>query len=105
MLSKKQQKEISDFLKVESIEMKIAGNEIAGSSLVLSNKGFIASNKITQKEFDKLKAFLKIEGKATTANYGDSFVGNSVIANSKAIITGMLTTNVEILRIQEGLGA
>jgi len=105
MIPKKCQKEISEFLNVEALQTKIAGNELTGSSAVVSNSGFIINMHSSQKEFDKIKKFLTLEGKATTANYGDPFVGNSVIANSKAIIAGSLSTTVEILKIQEGLGA
>lgn len=103
IIPKKQREEIANFLKVEAIDAKIAGNDLSGSSMVLTNKGFLINNKASQKEFDKIREFLKLEGKATTANYGDSYVGNSIIANSKAIITGSLTTNIEIMKIQEGL--
>ncbi|MDO8648087.1 MAG: translation initiation factor IF-6 [Candidatus Diapherotrites archaeon] len=103
IIPKKQREEIAKFLKVEAIEAKIAGNELVGSSMVLTSKGFLMNNKASQKEFDKIRDFLKLEGKATTANYGDSYIGNSIIANSKAIIAGSLTTNIEIMKIQEGL--
>jgi len=102
-IPKKQREEIQKFLGVESIESKIAGGELAGSCIVLTDRGFLASNNTKKEELEKLRAFLGLEGKATTANCGDSFIGNSVIANSKAVIAGSLTTNIELLKIQEAL--
>ncbi|HIH22014.1 MAG: translation initiation factor IF-6 [Candidatus Diapherotrites archaeon] len=103
LISKKQQGEIEKFLKVECMQAKIGSSELAGSSMVLTNNGFLINNNASKQEFEKIKAFLGVEGKGTTANYGDSFVGNSVIANTKAVIVGSLTTNIELLRIKEGL--
>lgn len=105
IIPKKQREEIAKFLKVETVSMKIAGTEICGSSLVITNKGFLVNPNASKSEFEKLKKFLKLEGNATTANYGDKFVGNSIIANSKAVIAGSLTTNIELIRIQEGMNA
>ncbi len=96
--------DIGKFLKVEVLHSNIANTKIPGSCLVVTNKGFIVNPNIKEKEFNTLKNFLKLDGKLTTANCGDSFVGNDVIANSNGIAVGNLTTPVEVMKIEEALG-
>lgn len=100
-IPKKQREEIEKFLKVDAMEARIAGTDLAGSSLLLTNKAFLASNNAKKEEVEKLEKFLGVKGKATTANCGDSYIGNSAIANSSAVIAGSQTTNIELLKIQE----
>jgi translation initiation factor 6 len=104
LLSKKQVKEISDFFEVKFKVMGIGGSNLTGSCVCVTNKGFIVHPNITEKEFSLLEKVFKVRGAPTTANYGDRFVGNSVLANSKGIIVGLLTTGPELTRIDEGLG-
>jgi len=44
----------------------------------------------------------KVKGIPATANYGDRFIANSVIANSKGTATGANTSGPEMARIDEG---
>jgi len=55
--------------------------------------------RVTQEdEFMELKKIFNVDGKATTANYGDPFVGNDVVANSKAAVVGAYTSGHELIR-------
>ena len=85
------------------MQTTIGGSDLIGSLCVASNKGFIVSPSVTKKEFKIIEKALKVKGTSATANYGDKFVGNSVIANSKAVIVGSLTSGHELNRIDEGL--
>ena len=51
----------------------------------------------------KIQETLNIRGGSATANTGDSFVRNSVIANEKGFIVGDQTTGHELNRIEEAL--
>jgi len=102
-IPKEIKKEIAEFLGIELVEGEIAGTDLIGSCLVATNKGFVVHPQTSEKEFENVGKFLGTEGSKATANYGDVFIGNSVIANSKAAIVGMQTTGHEILRIDEGL--
>ncbi|RLG70205.1 MAG: translation initiation factor IF-6 [Candidatus Iainarchaeum archaeon] len=96
--------ECAKFLKVEYKHTLLANTKIPGSCLVVTNKGFIVNPNIKEKEFSMLEKFLKLKGIPTTANCGDVFVGNDVIANSKGIAVGNTTTPVEVMKIEEALG-
>ena len=100
---KKTIKEIEKALKVECIEAKVAESDLIGSNIVLTNKGFIATPMISEEEFNKIEKETGLEGATATANFGDKFVGNGVIANSNAAFVGLRTSGHELIRIDEGL--
>jgi translation initiation factor 6 len=100
---KKTIKEIEKALKVECIEAKVAESDLIGSNIVLTNKGFIANPMISEEEFNKIEKETGLEGATATANFGDKFVGNGVIANSNAAFVGLRTSGHELIRIDEGL--
>lgn len=101
ILSSEQASELESFFGVKMIESRIAGLDLAGASIVATAKGFIVHPQASSEEFRKLKNTLKTEGMPTTANYGDRFVGNSVLANSNSAIVGLNTTGHELIRIEE----
>ncbi len=97
-------REIGKFLNVGEIIGKVAGTDIPGSCLAVTNKGFVVHPNITSKEFKILMEKFKVEsGAAGTANFGDPFVRNSILANSKAAVVGSQTSGHELMRIDEGL--
>ncbi|HIH09682.1 MAG TPA: translation initiation factor IF-6 [Candidatus Diapherotrites archaeon] len=95
--------ELKGFFGIKFERMKVADNDLAGASLTVTNKGLIAHPNIREKEFERVQKILKVGGRTTTANYGDLFVGNSVIANTKGAIAGQNTSGIELSKIDEGL--
>lgn len=104
MVDKKVFTQIQKFFKgTKLVHSSFSCTDIVGASIVATNKGFIVNPRITEKEFSLLKKVFNVNGKATTANYGDVFIGNNVVANSSAVFVGSATTGTELLRIDEGL--
>ncbi len=103
MLSEEHAKKISDFLKIKVIRKNIASTEITGASLLLTNKGFIVNPNLSDEEFDFLKKETRLEGIPTTANYGDPYVSNNVLANSHGVLAGNGTSGPEMMKIDESL--
>jgi len=103
VFSGKQVKEIEGFLKVKLMKTMIAGTDVVGSSIVLTNKGFVLNRMASPEEANAIEKHLGVEGIKGTANSGDCFVGNSIVANSEAAIAGFATTGFELSRIDEGL--
>ncbi len=101
ILSGEQTSELEEFFGVKLVVSRVAGLDLAGSSLVATNKGFIAHPQATPLELEKIRSAFGVKGILTTANYGDRFVGNSVLANTNAVIVGKNTTAHEIIRIEE----
>ncbi|MCH7902326.1 translation initiation factor IF-6 [archaeon] len=103
LIKEKPVKDLGDFFKVKLEKMRIADNEVPGASITVTNKGFICHPNISEKDFSKLEKVFGVKGMATTANYGDLFVGNSVIANTNGVMVGSLTSGIELGKIDEGL--
>ncbi len=101
ILSREQALALEGFFGVKLVVSRVAGLDLAGSSLVATEKGFIAHPKTTPQELEKFREAFGTQGILTTANYGDRFVGNSVIANTQAALVGKNTTAHELIRIEE----
>ncbi|MDP2665952.1 MAG: translation initiation factor IF-6 [Candidatus Diapherotrites archaeon] len=81
----------------------IAKSDLAGACLVGNERGYLVHPKAEAAEMQKIEDWLKIPGMRTTANYGDPFIGNSILANKHGIMVGELTSGPELARIDEGL--
>ncbi len=101
--SEETKKEISKFLGIDVQYAEVAESELIGSGLVATNRGFIINPNASKEEFDKIQKELGVHGTAGTANYGDVFVGNSIIANKNCAIVGLQTSGHELIKIDEGL--
>ncbi|MEM4257241.1 MAG: translation initiation factor IF-6 [Candidatus Diapherotrites archaeon] len=102
-IGKKNMKKISEFLEIEITEMRFTCTELVGSAIVVTNKGFICHPNITEQEFKKIEKIFGVKGIPTTTNFGDLFVGNTAIANTKGIIVGKNTSGIEMSKIDEAL--
>jgi translation initiation factor 6 len=102
LINGKALKEIEKFFKVKFVKTSIANSEVSGASIAVSNKGFIVNPNVNKKEFKLIEKVFKVKGQASTANYGDVFVGNDVLANSKGVLVGNQTSGFELIRIDEG---
>ncbi len=94
---------IASFLKVDVTQRKVAELDVVGAALSVSNKGFLA-HPWAEGELEIIQEILGVEGKTTTVNGGDPFVGTGVVMNSNGIIVGEGTTPVELFTIHELLG-
>ena len=103
LFSMESKKKMEKFLGVKIEYAEVAGSDLVGSSLVVTNKGFLINPNATKKEFDNVKGAFGTHGEAVTSNYGDVFVGNSIMANSKSAIVGIQTSGHELIKIDEGL--
>ncbi len=103
LFSEKQVKEIEEFFEVKLMKSRIAGSDVVGASLVATNKGFLLNKNATSEEAKAIEKHFGLEGAKGTANAGDPFLGNSVVASSEAGLAGIFTTGFEMARIDEGL--
>ncbi len=103
LISKETVKELENFFNIKILRKNIAQNELNGSSIVSTSKGFVVNPLASEKELKLLKKTFKVEGNTATSNYGDKFVSNGVLANKNAALIGSLTSNIELGKIDEGL--
>lgn len=88
---------------IETLVTNIANTNAIGSAIVLTNKNFIINPNSKAEEIKKIQEFLKMQGGASTANTGDAFIRNSILANKTGFVVGEATTGHEINRIDEAL--
>ena len=103
-VSKRTAQEIAEFLGVDFVHRNLAGMEVVGAAVAVTNKGFLAHPSISEEELSLLKDLFKVEGDTTTVNFGDPFVRTGIVANSKGAIVGEDTSPVELLKIESVLG-
>ncbi|VVB99386.1 Translation initiation factor 6 [uncultured archaeon] len=103
LFSEKAVTALGKFFGTKIEQMAIGGNELSGACVTVTNKGLIANPNISESEFERLETLFRVRGMATTANFGDLMVGNSIVANSKGAIVGEKTSGSELSRIDEGL--
>jgi len=101
VLSDKTISEISSFFDIKVEKKELLSLDILGSILYANDYLFIVNPSIDEKDFLFLKKKLKVEGVATTLNYGGLFVGNDVIANKNAVLVGANTSNIEIMKVDD----
>ncbi|VVB54821.1 Translation initiation factor 6 [uncultured archaeon] len=94
---------VKDVLDVEIVEGKIRGHPEVGSYLAVTNKGFLA-HPHADDQLKDLESILKVPGKTGSVNQGLPFIRAGLAANSNGYVTGLMTTGIELNRIEEALG-
>lgn len=94
---------LKDALQVPVVRGTIAGLKTVGSVAVATNKGVICHPKVRDDEKKVLEDALKVPATIATANYGTTYLGACLVANSRGAVVGTATTPVEIGRIEDGL--
>ena len=94
---------IEQILGVPVKQGAVAGYHTPGSCLVVTNKGWLAHNRITEEEAGMLEELFGVPGTNGTTNMGSAFVGIGAVANSKGAIVGESSSGFEESRITEAL--
>jgi len=102
--SKRNITKFSDALGVEVLKGTIGGTRTVGSAATAVNSGIMCHPKATEEELGVLRDLFKVNVQIGTANYGSAMVGASVVANTKGAVAGMLSTGIELGRIEDALG-
>lgn len=89
----------SDKLDIENFE--IAGLNLIGSCLFVTNDGFLAHREASKKELKEIETIFEVEGDVGTVNFGDPYVKTGIIGNDEGILVGQETTGPELNRIDE----
>lgn len=93
---------IGEMLDVEVIRMSIGGFETVGANNILTNKGIVLNNEISEAEEESLKKIFHNVSQST-ANLGSVSIGLCTLANSKGLLVGSATTGFEIANMADGL--
>jgi translation initiation factor 6 len=94
---------IRDVLDVEVLQEPVGGIPTVGSINLVTNKGLLAYNRITEVELRRLEGLFKVPGVAGSANLGVPFLGICAVANSHGALLGELSSGIEVQRAYEAL--
>jgi len=103
-VSKETVSAVEDALHIELRRSRIAGIENVGSVAVATDRGVLCHPKTSERELSELKEFFGIEVGIGTVNYGTSFIGSGVVANTKGAVIGNASTGIEMGRVEWTLG-
>jgi len=101
LLKDKTIQEINKFLKIEIEKKACVDVDVPGSAIYVNDSLFLVNPNIKKKEYDYIKQKFGVKGIPITLNYGDVFVGNDCIGNSKALLVGQTTSNIEMIKVDE----
>lgn len=95
---------IEGVLDVDVKPTYIADNEIIGSLITVTNKGFLIDKNVVSSEVQLAKEVFGVEGDIGTVGRGISLVGACSLANSNGAIVAENSTGPEMVRVEEALG-
>lgn len=102
-ISKEDQIKAEECLGVELVPMEIKRYFTVGSVSYATNKGFLSHNDLSDADLKEFESIFKVKGLNGTVNMGSLFVGMGMIANSKGMVIGDLSSGVEINRAEDAL--
>ncbi|HZD36573.1 MAG TPA: translation initiation factor IF-6 [Nitrososphaeraceae archaeon] len=92
-------KQIQDVLGVPVICATVAGYYQIGSMIVATDTGAAVHPKASEEELQIIEETLKVETEPVTVNGGMPFLSSGLVANSKSVIVGSLTSGPELIMI------
>lgn len=85
----------------DALSIQIADSDLVGSTLFVSNIGFLSHRDASAKELKEIERIFKVKGDATTINLGDPFIKSGLLGNKNGILAGALTSGPELNRIDD----
>lgn len=91
--------QIQDVLGVPAHSMTVGGFVQTGAMIVATNVGAGVHPKATEEEIKEISEVLQVPSEAVTVNGGVPFLSSGIIANSKAVVAGNLTSGPELIML------
>ena len=92
-------KQVQDVLGVPVIACTVAGYYQIGSMIVATDTGAAVHPKASEEELATIAETLKVETEPVTVNGGIPYLSSGLLANSKSVIVGSLTSGPELIMI------
>ena len=97
--------QVQDILGVPVHSMTVGGFIQTGSMVVSTNTGAAVHPKCTEEEIKVISEALQVEVEPLTVNGGIPFLSSGIIANSKSVIVGSLTSGPELIMLSRAFKA
>jgi translation initiation factor 6 len=91
--------QVRDVLGVPVNSITVGGFIQTGSMIVATNTGAAIHPKATEEEIKVISESLQVQVEPATVNGGVPFLSSGIIANSKSIIVGSLTSGPELIML------
>ena len=91
--------QIRDALGVPVHSMTVGGFIQTGSMIVATNTGAAVHPKATEDEINMISETLQVQVEPVTVNGGVPFLSSGILANSKSVIVGTLTSGPELIML------
>ena len=91
--------QIQDILGVSVISMTISGYIQTGAMIVATNKGAAAYPNASDDEIKTISDILNVNVEPVTINGGMPFLASGIIANSKSVVVGNMTSGPELIML------
>ena len=101
LLSNQDSKLISDVLGVPLESMTVASYDLVGSVVAATNSGAIVHPEALDSELEQINSILRVKASLGTINGGVPFVSSGIIANSKSLVVGSLTSGPELMMLSQ----
>lgn len=99
VIPKEALKHMEDVLGVPIEHMNIDTYHQIGALVVSTNEGAAVHPKISERQMNMIKDWMKVDVEAATVNRGVPFVASGLVANSHSAVVGTLTTGPELIML------
>src|SRR5215203_6195128 len=97
--------QVRDVLGVPVHSITVGGFIQTGSMVVATNTGAAVHPKSTEEEIEVISEALQVQVEPLTINGGVPFLSSGIIANSKSVIAGSLTSGPELIMLSRAFRA
>ena len=91
--------QIRDALGVPAYSMTVGGFIQTGTMIVATNAGAVVHPKATEEEIKVISEMLQVQVEPVTINGGIPYLSSGIVANSKSVIVGTLTSGPELIML------
>jgi translation initiation factor 6 len=98
-------KQIQDVLGVPAQTMSVGGLVQSGSMIVATNAGAGVTPRASEEEVKAVSEILQVPAEPITVNGGMPFLSSGIVANSKAVVVGTLTSGPELIMMSRAFNA
>ena len=98
-------RQVQDVLGVPAHSMAVGGFVQAGSMIVATNVGAAVTPRASEDEVKAVSEILQVPAEAVTVNGGMPFLSSGIVANSKSVVVGTLTSGPELIMMSRVFNA
>lgn len=97
--------QVQDVLGVPAHTMAVGGFVQAGSMIVATNVGAAVTPRASEDEVKQVSEILQVPAEPVTVNGGMPFLSSGIVANSKSVVVGTLTSGPELIMMSRVFNA